>query len=210
MKWLQILARFVGLKWDRETGMSKKKETEKRKKKWKPNIGSLPSPHKANWPTTESPDGIIIHSMGEYIDGEPAWEFLERIGLSAHYLISPDGSIDCTVSPEREAYHAGKSEFEGQRNLNSTFLGIELLVEGDHTYSSFLKAIKNPETFTDKQYKSCIWLCKDLMKRFDIPCDRVVRHSDVSGPDVRDDPKKDPGEGFDFDYVLNELNEDST
>lgn len=150
------------------------------------------------------PDGIVIHSMGQYIEGYGhASDFLEELGLSAHYLIEADGTVLECVDPERQAYHAGKSEFKGETGLNSTFVGIELLVEGEYNYGTFLKAIKDPDSFTLEQADSAAVMCSLLNKWYDIPTDRIVRHSDVSGSDVRDDPKKDPGSGFDWQHFIN-------
>lgn len=150
-------------------------------------------------------DGIILHSMGQYIGGKFAGQFLQDVGLSAHYLIEHTGKIFECVAPEKQAYHAGKSEFQGQEHLNTSFIGIELLVEGDHTYETFLEAIKRAESFTEQQYQSTIWLCNRLIDDYQIPTNRIVRHSDVSGPDVRPDPKKDPGSGFDYHRVISQM-----
>lgn len=153
--------------------------------------------NKNSKPRHEPADGIIIHSMAEYINGQYATEFLDNIGLSAHFFVTPSGAALFEVDHDRIAYHAGKSKLGEQENLNSTFIGIEILVEGEHSYKSFTEAIKDSDTFTDIQYKKCAHLCRDLMDIYpDITLDRIVRHSDVSGKDVRIDPKVDPGEGF--------------
>lgn len=146
---------------------------------------------------TKPVDGIIIHSMAEEIDGQFAYDFLDEIGLSAHYLVLPSGDIIHGPDPDRVAYHAGKSKWGEQTNLNETFVGIEVLVKGNHTYGSFLEAIKDPNTFKEKQYKACAGICNGLMNNYQrITKERILRHSTVSGPEVREDPKKDPGEGF--------------
>jgi len=45
----------------------------------------------------QTPNRVIIHSMSEYLtDGKISYhakEFLDKIGLSAHYLITPSGVI---------------------------------------------------------------------------------------------------------------------
>lgn len=145
------------------------------------------------------PDGIIIHAMSEVIAGVPAAKFLEKIGLSAHYLIAQDGSITECVHPGRVAYHAGISAWQGRTNLNMSTIGIELLVAGDNDYDGFLAAIDRPDTFTSEQYRACAKLCLALIANFPaISCERILRHSTVSGPDVRPDPKPDPGDGWDM------------
>lgn len=153
---------------------------------------------------TKTVDGIIIHSMGEIINDMYADKFLEDIGLSAHYLVTPEGDIIYCVDPERVAYHAGKSRYNGQENLNDTFVGIEFLVEGKHTFGTFRDAIENSEIFKQSQYGAGAKICRDLMATYpEIIQDRILRHSTVSGRNVRVDPKIDPGKGFKMDKLKN-------
>lgn len=143
-------------------------------------------------------DKIIIHSMGESINGMFAPDFLNSLGLSAHFFIDSAGNTIYGVDHEKIAFHAGESEYKGETDLNKTSIGIELLVAGDHDWNSFKEAIKDPDTFTADQYKRCARLCRQLMNIYPITKDRILRHSEVSGPDVRDDYKIDPGTGFDM------------
>ena len=161
----------------------------KREKKPNPNFSFRSQP----------PDGILIHSMGQHIKGYGhASDFLKKIEISAHYLIKPDGGVIKCVDPEDKAWHAGESQFKDQIYLNSTFIGIEILVEGEYTYSTFLEKIKEENAFYFKQIDSCATLCALLCDQYNISLERILRHSDVSGPDIRDDPKFDPGEGFNW------------
>lgn len=157
---------------------------------------------------TRDVHGIIIHSMAEYIQQTYAYDFLDNIGLSAHYLVSPNGEIINGPNPDKVAYHAGESEWEGETNLNESFVGIEVLVAGNHNFESFVKAIAEPETFNYAQYESTSNICSDLMDVFGgITIDRILRHSTVSGKDVRKDPKIDPGEGFNMTLLKKLINE---
>ena len=153
-------------------------------------------------PRHKEVDGVIIHSMGEYIGEDYAIDFLEKVGLSAHFFITPDGFIIHGAPTERVAWHAGQSQFGDQKNLNSTFIGIEIMIAGSHTYATFLEAIKSPDAFSQNVYESVASVIGDLMEIYPkITLDRIVRHSDVSGADVRTDPKHDPGIGFDMDKL---------
>lgn len=166
--------------------------------------------HNPNYKERLKPvNGIIIHSMSEFVEGKFANDFLKEIGLSAHYLIDPEGVIYECVYPTLTAYHAGISEWNGQKNLNSTYIGIEILVRGDNNYSEFLEKITKPDTFLDAQYESCRRLINLLKIQFPkIESDNIVRHSDVSGPNVRPNaPKRDPGTGFNFNYILDTNNQ---
>ena len=156
----------------------------------------------------EEPIGVIIHSMGEYIGDEYCVDFLERIGLSAHFFITPDGMLVHGVDTNRVAYHAGKSQWQGQKNLNKNYIGIEIMVPGKHSYESFLNAIKNTDSFGEHVYETCSDVILDLMDIYPaIDLTRVVRHSEVSNSDVRSDPKKDPGSGFDMDKLKTMIDE---
>ena len=126
---------------------------------------------------------IVVHAMGEYIlDPDPihAPDFLEKLGLSAHVLVAPNGDIYSCRDTDEGAWHA--------RGYNKNSLGIEFLVEGEHDYGSFLKAIKNPWV-KHEQLESGVTVVRTWLADYDI--EKVVRHSDISPG-----RKVDPGEGF--------------
>jgi len=150
------------------------------------------------------PKGIIVHSMAEYLklDDGPmkAHDFLKSVKLSVHGFIHPDGTYEKMVETPGKAFHAGKSVFGELSGLNSHFLGFELLVPGEHDFGTFSKAIKTPGTYTEAQFKTAVEVCQWWMKEYNIPANAVVRHSDVSGDDVRGkgQGKTDPGPAFDW------------
>ena len=150
------------------------------------------------------PKGIIIHSMAEYLkmlEGPmKAHDFLKSVKLSVHGFIHPDGKYEKMVETPSKAFHAGKSLHEGLENLNSHYLGFELLVPGEHDFGTFSKAIETPGTYTKEQFDTAVEVCKWWMKEYNIPASRVVRHSDVSGDNVRGvgKGKTDPGSAFDW------------
>lgn len=138
------------------------------------------------------------------IDGKlmPAKEFLKSIGLSVHALIHSTGLLDQWIEVHKIAYHAGRSEYQGLKNLNRHSLGPELLIDNVHNYADWKEAIEKPETFTEEHYIALSVWCAYMCQRFDLdPYKAIVRHSDVSGKDVRPDFKIDPGAGFDMDKL---------
>lgn len=137
----------------------------------------------------QNPDTIVIHAMGEYINGVHASDFLSSIKLSAHYLIELDGVITKLVPTDRKAYHA--------KGHNTNTIGIEVLVEGDHNYETFIEAIKS-DYVKPKQMEVLINLVNAIDGYW--PIQRVVRHSDI-------DPerKEDPGTGFDWEYFKSKI-----
>lgn len=148
------------------------------------------------------PKGIILHSMSEYLmwKGQKLYakDFLKELGLSVHGFITPDGKYDKMIASPGKAFHAGKSLHEGVSGLNSHYLGVELLVPGVNDYASFSKKIEEKGTYSKAQFDTTLEVFKYWMKQYNIPASRVVRHSDVSGDNVRGvgKGKTDPGSAF--------------
>ena len=94
--------------------------------------------------------------MAEYLvyNGKKMYakEFLKELKLSVHGFIKPNGEYDKMIETPGKAFHAGKSLHEGLSGLNSHYLGVELLVSGQHDFGSFSKAINTPGTYTQEQF----------------------------------------------------------
>ena len=138
-----------------------------------------------------NPRMIVVHSMGEFLlDPNPihATDFLEKIGLSAHCLVAPNGDRYICRDDDQGAYHA--------KGYNSDSLGIEFLVEGHLTYGTFLEAIK-ADYITDPQWVAGVEAVKSWVQAYNIPRSKVVRHSDISPG-----RKVDPGQGFKWEKFL--------
>lgn len=129
----------------------------------------------------------ITHIVLHYTGMESGMAALERMQdadakVSAHYMIEEDGRIFKLVEEEHRAWHAGLSEWQGETNVNSCSIGIEL-VNGGHDYGL-------PD-FADVQINALIALCKDIMHRQNVPSQNVIGHSDIAPQ-----RKQDPGEKF--------------
>ena len=58
--------------------------------------------------------------------------------VSAHYLISRNGTIFNLLCPKYKAWHAGKSKWKNQKNINDYSIGIELENKGhDFGYTNY-------------------------------------------------------------------------
>jgi hypothetical protein len=92
-------------------------------------------------------------------------------GGHAHYVVARDGTVYMTLDPKYVANHAGKSMWNGEENLSQSSVGIELVA---YHYG----------TITDQQYASLARLVKNLQKRYSIPDQNVLTHSQIaySGP----------------------------
>ena len=87
----------------------------------------------------------------------------------------------------RRAWHAGVSTWQGDDDLNSRSVGIEI-VNGGH---DFPLPGKQLPPYTDAQIEAVIELAGQIILRYSIPPVRVVGHSDIAP--LR---KIDPGEHF--------------
>jgi N-acetyl-anhydromuramyl-L-alanine amidase AmpD len=146
-------------------------------------------------PDTLTPQGIVVHAMGEFIKTDPpqhAVKYLESAGLSAHVLTCPNGDLIHCREDWFGAWHA--------KGFNDKYLGIEIFVPGEHDYGSFLKAIKT-DWCPDAAFWSSVRQCLEW-KRIHGPLP-IFRHSDI-------DPsrKYDPGSGFQWDAFVDAYTEE--
>ena len=128
-------------------------------------------------------DMVLLHYTGMR-DGSSAIEWLCNpvSQVSSHYVVEEDGTILQLVPDERRAWHAGRSSWAGETDINSVSIGIEI-VNGGHDYD--LPAFPQP------QIEAVTRLCRALTLRYRIAPERVLAHSDVAPA-----RKRDPGERF--------------
>jgi len=144
----------------------------------------IPSPNHGERVGHGRPDMIVLHYTG-MPTAEGALErlcSLEAPRVSSHYLVYEDGRIFQLVPEARRAQHAGISSWEGETDINSRSVGIEIVNPGhDGGYPDF----------PHRQIAAVIALCRDILARRPMRADRVVAHSDVAPS-----RKQDPGEKF--------------
>ena len=126
---------------------------------------------------------VIIHYTGMQSEIESIKRLKNPSAkVSCHYLISRNGNVIQMVKDKNIAWHAGKSKWKKNVNLNKISLGIELVNKGHYLkYQNFTKA----------QINSLIILCKKLKKKYNIKKENFLGHSDIAP--LR---KIDPGEKF--------------
>ena len=135
------------------------------------------------------PDKPIDILLLHYTGMEGAAAALDRLcdpvfKVSAHYMIDECGDIWALVPEDRRAWHAGKSYWAGETDINARSIGIELVNPG-HEFGY--------RPFPEVQMKTLEALAQDILSRRKIPPQRVLGHSDVAP-----DRKIDPGELFDW------------
>lgn len=112
---------------------------------------------------------LVIHDTGNSNKGAGAFAHRNYVennkrGASAHYFVD-DKVIVQYVGDSLSAGSVGDGKGKyGITNANS--LSIEMCINSDADYA--------------KTYKNTVELTKNLMKKFNIPIDRVVRHYDAS------------------------------
>ena len=128
-------------------------------------------------------DILLMHYTGME-NGQDALDLLcsADSGVSCHYLVHENGDVIQMVPEKLRAWHAGKSSWQGESDINSRSIGIEIVNPGHaHGY---------PE-FPDAQVRAVIDLSRDILGRHAIPARNVLAHSDVAPA-----RKCDPGEKF--------------
>lgn len=137
----------------------------------------LPGAHFVASPNFDErrPNLVIIH----HTSNETMQEALRTLTsparqVSAHYLIGRDGQILQLVDERDRAWHAGVSWWNGQTDVNSASIGIELDNNGN-------------EPFASAQIQALLLLLADLKERYRIPTANFVGHADVA-PGRKVDP----------------------
>ena len=142
-----------------------------------------PSPNFGPRRDGKVPAFLILHYTG-LATAEEAVQVLKSpdMEVSAHYLVHEDGRIVQMVSEKARAWHAGKSFWKGETDINSASIGIEIVNPGN---------LENYPPFKDAQVDALIRLCSDICERYAIKPENVLAHSDIAPS-----RKTDPGHNF--------------
>lgn len=138
---------------------------------------------------------LVLHYT--VLDLPMSVKVLTQQEVSAHYLLSDESppKIYRLVPEERRAWHAGPSFWKGNAMLNAGSIGIEIVNRG---------WVDTPEgrvyaPFPKEQIDALIPLVKDIVKRHQIPPERVLGHSDIAPT-----RKQDPGPQFPWKRLADE------
>ncbi len=125
------------------------------------------------------PDLIVLHyTVLTPVSAALEWLCDPQKQVSAHYVIDEGGEVFQLVEEANRAWHAGVSSWQGNTDVNSRSIGIELVNDG-------LSA------FAQSQLGALEVLLAEIMERHAIPPAGVVGHSDVAPG-----RKLDPGARF--------------
>ena len=122
---------------------------------------------------------IVIHYVGANGGAEANCRYYasKYIGASAHYYVGFDGEIWQSVEDGDIAWHCGAKSYRHPECRNSNSIGIELCVRNKGRQA----ADSRDWYFEDATIQAAIELTRELMEKYGIPADRVIRHYDVTG-----------------------------
>jgi N-acetylmuramoyl-L-alanine amidase len=131
------------------------------------------------------PKILIIHYTGlETVQRSIAVLSDPACEVSCHYVVDVDGRVTQMVREADRAWHAGRSYWQGETDINSCSIGIEIQNPG-HEFGL-------PQ-FPETQMQAVERLAGDIVRRHDMQPEHVLGHSDIAPQ-----RKIDPGERFDW------------
>ncbi|PPK77485.1 putative cell wall binding repeat protein [Lacrimispora xylanisolvens] len=123
---------------------------------------------------------LVIHYVGALGGAEANCKYYasQYVGASAHYYVGFNGEIWQSVEDKNIAWHCGtKNGYKHPECRNANSLGIELCVRNKGP----LADTSRDWYFEDETVLAAIELTKELMAKYNIPADHVIRHYDVTG-----------------------------
>ncbi|HXF77889.1 MAG TPA: N-acetylmuramoyl-L-alanine amidase [Usitatibacter sp.] len=125
---------------------------------------------------------IVLHFTST--DFPESLRTLTQGEVSAHYLVRDDPVLVYRlVDDSQRAWHAGESAWEGNTQLNSASIGIEIVNRGDRDGAW--------QDYPPRQADAVVDLVGELVRKYHVRPDHVVGHSDIAP--LR---KLDPGPRF--------------
>jgi N-acetylmuramoyl-L-alanine amidase len=125
---------------------------------------------------------IVIHYTGDNsCEGALSWLCSPKSGVSAHLVIAKEGKVYQLLPFHVAAWHAGKSQHNGENQVNGFSIGIENVGLGDE--------------WPDEQIEGNRAVIAALYAAY--PIEDVVGHEDVAPG-----RKTDPGPNYPWDKVV--------
>jgi N-acetylmuramoyl-L-alanine amidase len=124
---------------------------------------------------------IVLHADASPNErGCLSWIQSSESKVSYHVLIGRDGSVFTCVSYDRRAWHAGKAEWNGAKDVNGISIGVAFSNRNDGI-----------EALTNKQIEAAKKVIADIRTRYGTHLP-VTTHAAIA-PGRKSDPEKCPG-----------------
>ena len=142
-------------------------------------INKLLTPYNHNTGTVDRIKYIVIHYVGATGGAEAncKWYAGADRGASAHYYVDFDGSVWQSVEDKNIAWHCGAKKYVHPECRNANSLGIELCVRNKGSKAD----TSRDWYFEEETVQAAIELTRELMAKYNVPADHVIRHYDVTG-----------------------------
>lgn len=117
---------------------------------------------------------IVVHYTAG--DGDTARDnglYFSRnsVGASAHWFVDDKEAV-LSVPEAFVAWHCGGAAYAHPECRNSNSIGVELCSRKD---------VDGEYYFTDDTVDNAVELVRELMEKYNVPVERVIRHYDVTG-----------------------------
>lgn len=142
-------------------------------------INKLLTPYNHNSGSIDRIKYIVIHYVGA-LGGARAncqWYAGGDRGASAHYFVDFDGTIWQSVEDKDIAWHCGAKNYRHPECRNANSIGIEMCVRNKGSQAD----TSHDWYFEDATVAAAIRLTRELMNKYHVPADHVIRHYDVTG-----------------------------
>ncbi len=142
-------------------------------------INKLLTPYNLTAGEVDRINYLVIHYVGALGGAEANCKYYasQYVGASAHYYVGFSGETWQSVEDKNIAWHCGAKKYVHPECRNSNSLGIELCVRNKGS----LADTSRDWYFEDATVQAAIELTKELMAKYNIPADHVIRHYDVTG-----------------------------
>ena len=116
---------------------------------------------------------IVIHYVGATGGAKANCEYFasEYREASAHYFVGHAGEVWQCVEDKDIAWHCGATRYKHAACRNDNSIGVELCCRKNFSNNTWY--------FKDETVEAATQLVKDLMAKYNIPVENVLRHYDV-------------------------------
>ena len=116
---------------------------------------------------------IVVHytaGRNDTAEDNGAYFAREQVGASAHYFVD-ETTVVRSVPEEYVAWHCGGAQYFHDKCRNGNSIGVEICT----------KYVGGQYSFAPEAVALAQELVRALMKKYDVPAERVLRHYDVTG-----------------------------
>lgn len=143
-------------------------------------INKLLTPYNLEKRASRKISYIVIHYVGALGGAEANCRYYasKNVGASAHYYVGFEGEVWQSVEDNNIAWHCGAKKYIHTNCRNANSIGVEMCVRKRNT--STMYASDKDWFFEPATIASTIDLVRELMEKYDIPVENVIRHYDVT------------------------------